>query len=47
MHGPLLESDCSSFTSMDAEAVAVRLLLPLHRKRHILESFSIVCIHVK
>ena len=34
-------------TSTDAEAAAVRLLLPLHRKRHIPESFSIVCIYVK
>ena len=30
-------------TSMDAEAAAVRLLLPFHRKRHIPESYSIVC----
>ena len=34
-------------TSKDAEAAAVRLLLPLHRKRHIPESYSIVCINVK
>ena len=34
-------------TSMDAEAVVVRLPLPLHRKRHIPESYSIVCIYVK
>ena len=36
-------------TSTDAEAAAVRLLLPLHRKskRHIQESYSIVCIYVK
>ena len=34
-------------TSKDAEAVAVRLFLPLHRKRHIPESYSIVCIYVK
>ena len=34
-------------TSKDAEAAAVRLLLPLHRKRHIPESYSIVCIYVK
>ena len=34
-------------TSTDAEAAAVRLLLPLHRKRHIPESYSIVCIKVK
>ena len=27
-------------TSKDAEAAAVRLLLPLHRKRHIPESYS-------
>ena len=30
-------------TSTDAEAAAVRLLLPFHRKRHIPESYSIVC----
>ena len=34
-------------TSTDAEVAAVRLLLPLHRKRHIPESYSIVCIYVK
>ena len=34
-------------TSTDAEAAAVRLLLPLHRKRHVPESYSIVCIYVK
>ena len=34
-------------TSTDAEADAVRLLLPPHRKRHIPESYSIVCIYVK
>ena len=34
-------------TSTDAEAAAVRLLLPLHRKRYIPESYSIVCIYVK
>ena len=34
-------------TSTDAEAAAVRLLLPFHRKRHIPESYSIVCIYVK
>ena len=34
-------------TSTDAEAAAVRLLLPLHRKRHIPESYSIICIYVK
>ena len=34
-------------TSTDAEAAAVRLLLPLHRKRDIPESYSIVCIDVK
>ena len=36
-------------TSMDADAAAaaVRLLLPLHRKRYIPESYSIVCIYVK
>ena len=34
-------------TSMDAEAAAVRLLFPIHRKRHIPESYSIVYIYVK
>ena len=34
-------------TSTDAEAAAFRLLLPLHRKRYIPESYSIVCIYVK
>ena len=34
-------------TSTDADAAAVRLLFPLHRKRHIPESYSIVCIYVK
>ena len=34
-------------TSTDAEAAAVRLLLPLHRKRYIPESYSIVFIYVK
>ena len=34
-------------TSTDAEAFAVRLLSPLHRKKHIPESYSIVCIYVK
>ena len=34
-------------TSTDAEAAAVRLLLPLHRKRHIPETYSIVCMYVK
>ena len=34
-------------TRKDAEAAAVRLLLPLHIKRHIPESYSIVCIYVK
>ena len=34
-------------TSTDAEAAAVRLLLPLHRKRHIPESYYIICIYVK
>ena len=33
--------------STDAEAAAVELLLPLHRKRHIPESYSIACIYVK
>ena len=36
-----------NFTSKDAEAAAVRLLFPLHRKRHIPESYSIVCKYVK
>ena len=34
-------------TCTDAEAAAVRLLLPLHRKRYIPKSYSIVCIYVK
>ena len=34
-------------TSTDAEVASVRLLLPLHRKRYIPESYSIVCIYVK
>ena len=34
-------------TSTDEEAAAVKLLLPLHRKRYIQESYSIVCIYVK
>ena len=34
-------------TSTDEEAAAVRLLFPLHRKRHIPESYSIVYIYVK
>ena len=34
-------------TSTDAEAAAVILSLPLHRKRYIPESYSIVCIYVK
>ena len=34
-------------TSTDAEAAAVRLLLPLHRKRYIPESYAIVCMYVK
>ena len=34
-------------TSTGADAAAVRLLLPLHRKRYIPESYSIVCIYVK
>ena len=37
----------NQLTSTDAEAAAVRLLLPLHRKRHIPDSYSIVCIYVK
>ena len=35
---------CYHLPSTDADTVAVRLLLPLHRKRHIPESYSIVCI---
>ena len=34
-------------TSTDADAAAERLLLPLHRKRYIPESYDIVCIYVK
>ena len=34
-------------TGTDAEGAAVRLLFPLHRKRHIPELYSIVCIYVK
>ena len=34
-------------TSTDAEAAAVRLLLLLHRKRHIPELYYIICIYVK
>ena len=34
-------------TITNAEAAAVKLLLPLHRKRHIPESYSAVCIYVK
>ena len=34
-------------TDADADAAAGRLLLPLHRKRYIPESYSIVCIYVK
>ena len=34
-------------TSTNAEAAAVRLLLPLHRKRYIPESYYILCIYVK
>ena len=34
-------------TDADADAAAVRLLLPLHQKRYIPESYSIVCIYVK
>ena len=34
-------------TSTDAETAAVRILLPLHKKRHKPESYSIVCIYVK
>ena len=38
---------CYHLNSTDAEAVAVRLLLPFHRKRHVPETYSTVCIHVK
>ena len=34
-------------TDADAAAAAVRLLLSLHKKRYIPESYSIVCIYVK
>ena len=34
-------------TSTDAEAALIRLPLPLYRKIHIPESYSIVCIYVK
>ena len=34
-------------TSTDAEAGAVKLLLPLHRKIYIPDSYAIVCIYVK
>ena len=34
-------------TGTDADATAVRLLLPLHRKRYIPELYAIVCIYVK
>ena len=34
-------------TSTGVDAAAVRLPLPLHRKRYIPESYSIVCIYVK
>ena len=34
-------------TDAEAAAAAVRLLLPLDRKRYIPESYSIVCIYVK
>ena len=33
-------------TSTDAEVAAVNLLLPLYRKRHIPESYFIICIYV-
>ena len=38
---------CFHLTSMDAEAVAVRLLLTLHRKKYMPESYYIACIYVK
>ena len=51
IHGrdiPFAKSEQSyHLTSMDADVAAVRLLLPLHRKRHIPESYSFVCIYVK
>ena len=34
-------------TSTDEETAAVRMLLPLQGKRHIPESYSIVCVYVK
>ena len=34
-------------TSTDAQVAAVKLLLPLYRKRYLPESYSIVCIYVK
>ena len=40
------EQSCH-LTSTDAEAAAVRLLLPLLGKRYIPESYSIVCIYVE
>ena len=36
-----------SYHLTSTDAAAVRLLLPLHRKRYIPESYSIVCIYVK
>ena len=34
-------------TSKDVKAAEVRLLLPLHRKQHMPESYSIIYIYVK
>ena len=36
-----------SYHLTGTDAAAVRLLLPLHRKRYIPELYSIVCIYVK
>ena len=41
------KSEQSYHLTSTVEAAAVRLLLPLHRKRHITESYSIVCIYVE
>ena len=41
------KEQCFHLTSMGAEADAVRLLLTLHRKKYMPESYSIACIYVK
>ena len=41
------KEQCYHLTSTDAEAVTVIVLLPLHGKSHIPESYSVVCIYVK